>query len=58
MRDTSRRLILALLNQHILMLCHDLRRPDVTAEGTRKYGQMLADARRARDELETEALAE
>ena len=58
MNANSRRLMQALVNEHLLRLLKDLRRGDLTADGEQNYRRMIAEAQRARDELEREALCE
>jgi hypothetical protein len=58
MNATSRRLMQALVNEHLLRLLRDIKRGDLTQEGRDRYQRMVAEAQRARDELEREALCE
>ena len=58
MRYASLRLMLALVNEHMLRLIKDLKRDDLTAEGRANYTLMLHEARIAREELEREVLSE
>jgi hypothetical protein len=58
MNANSRRLMQALVNEHLLRLLRDIKRGDLTQEGRDRYQRMVAEAQRARDELEREALCE
>ena len=58
MNASSRRLFQTLVNQHLVLLLKDLRRGDLTEDGERDYRRMIAEAQRARDELEREVLCD
>ena len=58
MNASSRRLMQALVNEHLLRLLSDIKRGDLTQEGRDRYQRMVAEAQRARDELEREVLCD
>lgn len=48
MNENVRLLLTGLVNEHILRVLKDLKRPDLTEDGRRKYQGLLADANEAR----------